>query len=109
LVGASNVVLVQGHPEYDPSSLLREYHRDARRYVQHEREEPPCLPFQCVAEGDREQLEELHRRIIGERQDPSFIESYPFDEVGARATWPWHPVAQHLYANWLGGVPKRSN
>ena len=32
-VGASKVVLVQGHPEYDPSSLLREYRRDARRYV----------------------------------------------------------------------------
>ncbi len=29
-IGVAQVVLVQGHPEYDPSSLLREYRRDAQ-------------------------------------------------------------------------------
>ena len=52
----SEVVLVQGHPEYDPSSLLREYRRDARRYVRHERDDVPCLPLHCVAPDDWEQL-----------------------------------------------------
>ena len=32
-VGRSEVVLVQAHPEYDPSSLVREYGRDVRRYA----------------------------------------------------------------------------
>ena len=48
-IGHANVVLVQGHPEYDPSSLLREYHRDARRYVHHEQDALPVLPLHCVA------------------------------------------------------------
>jgi hypothetical protein len=46
-VGTS-LVLVQGHPEYDPSSLLREYRRDAGRYVRHERDDLPFLPYHCV-------------------------------------------------------------
>jgi homoserine O-succinyltransferase len=108
-VGGAEVVLIQGHPEYEPSSLLREYHRDARRFVQHERDEEPVLPFHCVAPEDWPELEELHRAITGNRRDPAVLESYPFDAVGARATWPWHLVAERLYANWLAGVTKRSD
>jgi homoserine O-succinyltransferase/O-acetyltransferase len=108
-VGRANVVLVQGHPEYDPSSLLREYHRDARRYVLHERDELPRLPWHCVAPEDWGPLEELHRAITGDRRDPQLIESYPFDDVGARATWPWRSVATQLYANLLAGVSERND
>jgi len=106
-VGGSNVVLVQGHPEYDPSSLLREYHRDARRFVLQERDDLPILPLHCVAPQDWDQLEELHRAITGGRRDPALLQSYAFDDVGARATWPWREVAKRLYANWLAGITKR--
>jgi homoserine O-succinyltransferase len=107
--GGSSVLLVQGHPEYDPSSLLREYHRDARRYVQHERDDLPCLPLHCVAPEDWDRLEQLHFDITHDRRDPELLAEYPFDEVGARATWPWHPTAKRLYANWFAGVPERSD
>lgn len=103
-VRGSQVVLVQGHPEYDPSSLLREYHRDARRFVHHERDELPVLPVDCVAPDDRAGLQELHCAITGPEREPSRVESYPFDEVGARAGWPWRPAATRLYANWLAGA-----
>jgi homoserine O-succinyltransferase len=108
-VGRSNAVLVQGHPEYEPSSLLREYRRDARRFLLGERQELPRLPWQCVAPQDWEQLEELHRAVVGERPDPALLAAFPFDEVGDRATWPWHHLAKRLYANWLSGVTMRSD
>jgi homoserine O-succinyltransferase len=108
-IGASHVVLVQGHPEYDPSSLLREYHRDARRFTLHERDDLPCLPFHCVAAEDWDDLEELHRAITGNQRDPAVLEAYPFADVGARVPWPWHDVAKTLYANWLSGHTKRSD
>lgn len=108
-VGGAEVVLVQGHPEYDPSSLLQEYHRDVRRYVQHERDELPVLPVHCVVPQDWAELEHLHDVIIGGKRDPDLVAAYPFDEVGARATWPWHAVAQRLYANWVNGFTKRSD
>ena len=58
------LVLVQGHPEYDPSSLLREYRRDAGRYVRRERNDLPFLPFHCVAPEDWGRLEHLQHDII---------------------------------------------
>ena len=98
------VVLIQGHPEYDPSSLLREYRRDAGRYVRHERDDVPLLPFHCVSLEDRGPLEHLHNEIILGDRDPVVIDQYPFDDVGARAPWPWRSMAKRLFANWLTSV-----
>ena len=108
-VDRSRVVLVQSHPEYDPSSLLREYHRDVRRYVLNERDDVLYLPLHCVAPDDWEQLQLLHQRVVAGERDPALVEAFPFDELVARATWPWRAVAIGLYANWLTGVPMRSN
>ena len=42
--GKSLFVFLQGHPEYDPDSLLREYHRDVSRFLRREREAYPQMP-----------------------------------------------------------------
>ncbi len=107
-VGNADVVLIQGHPEYDATSLLREYRRDARRYVEHERDDLPCLPLDCVAPQDWPALVELHQRITGPSRDRALVQAFPFDDVGARATRSWEDVAVRLYANWLTGVTVRS-
>jgi homoserine O-succinyltransferase/O-acetyltransferase len=107
-VGQSGVMLVQAHPEYDPSSLLREYLRDLRRYVGRERDDLPCLPRGCVAGPDWDRLRRLHERVVSGERDPDLVTAFPFDEVGARAPWPWRGAALRLYANLLGTIPKRS-
>ena len=107
-VGRCEVVLVQGHPEYDPSSLVREYHRDVRRYAGHERDELPCLPRDCVAGPDWDVLRRLHERVVGGERDPALVAAFPFDKVGARAPWPWRGVALRLYTNLFSTIPKRS-
>jgi homoserine O-succinyltransferase len=107
-VGRSNVVLVQSHPEYDPSSLVREYARDVRRYVNRERDELPCLPKDCAIGRDWDRLRLLHVRVMGGERDPALVAAFPFDELGARAPWPWQSAAQRLYANLLATIPKRS-
>jgi homoserine O-succinyltransferase/O-acetyltransferase len=107
-VGQSDVVLVQAHPEYDPASLVREYARDVRRYADHDRHELPCLPRDCVTGPDWDELRRLHDRIVDGERDPALVAAFPFDEVSTRAPWPWRGVAQRLYANLLGTIPKRS-
>ena len=107
-VGQAEVVLVQAHPEYDPSSLVREYARDVRRYAGHEHDQLPCLPLDCVTGADWTRLHRLHARIVGGERDPALVAAFPFDEVCTRAPWPWRGVAQRLYANLLGNIPKRS-
>lgn len=101
--GQGTFVLVQGHPEYDPSSLLREYQRDVGRYVRHERDELPCLPYECVGQSDWTTLQALHEQVVNGHRDPALVEAYPFGEVGARAPWPWRDVAVRFYTNWLDG------
>jgi homoserine O-succinyltransferase/O-acetyltransferase len=103
-VGATQLVLVQGHPEYDPSSLIREYRRDVGRYVDGTRLEPPCLPVNCVAAADRPALDHLHREVLAGRAGPGEVAAFPFDQMAERADWPWRPLATKLYANWLEGV-----
>jgi homoserine O-succinyltransferase len=103
------LVLVQAHPEYGPTSLLREYHRDARRYVAGTQDDAPALPRDCTGPEDRRQLAELHRRITGGERDPALVAGFPFDAVGARAPRPWAAPATLLYANWLAGVPARAS
>jgi len=107
-VGQSEVVLVQAHPEYDPSSLVREYARDVRRYAGREQDELPRLPLDCVTGPDWDGLRRLHERIVAGERDPALVAAFPFDEVSTRAPWPWRGVAQRLYANLLGTIPKRS-
>lgn len=98
--GDATMLLVQGHPEYDPSSLLREYHRDARRFVLRERDDEPRLPWHCVSRADWDDLVTLHHAVL-EQRDPALLDAYPFDEVGDRAPWPWRAMAERFYANWL--------
>ncbi len=101
------IVLVQGHPEYDPSSLLREYRRDAGRYVHRERDDLPYLPYHCVSTDDWPHLEQIHREIVDGARDPLLIDQYPFEDVGARAPWPWRSMATRFYTNWLSSVGPR--
>ncbi|BBX46978.1 homoserine O-succinyltransferase [Mycobacterium cookii] len=106
-VGQSDVVLVQAHPEYDPTSLVREYLRDARRYVSHERDEPPCLPRDCLVGADWHRLRLLHKKVVGDR-NPDLLDAFPFDQVAAHAPWQWRGTALRLYANLLATIPMRS-
>jgi homoserine O-succinyltransferase len=102
------MVLVQAHPEYGPTSLLREYHRDARRYVIGERDQLPVLPHRCAARRDQARLEELQERITSGERDPALVGAFPFRAVEERAPWPWRAAATKLYANWLAGLPARA-
>jgi homoserine O-succinyltransferase len=107
-VGQSEVVLVQAHPEYDASSLVREYARDVRRYAGHEQDQLPCLPLDCVTGPDWDRLRRLHDRIVGGERDPALVAAFPFDELYTRAPWPWRDAAQRLYANLFDTISKRS-
>ncbi len=99
-----DVVLMQAHPEYGPTSLLREYRRDVRRFVRHERDGIPVLPQNCSAPEDADRLKSLQRRIAGGERNPVLFESFPFDELEARAPWPWRTAAAQIYTNWLADV-----
>jgi homoserine O-succinyltransferase len=59
--GASRWLLFQGHPEYDPETLWREYQRDVRRYIEREQDRYPALPV-GIGTADEIATLERHRR-----------------------------------------------
>jgi homoserine O-succinyltransferase len=100
----TDLVLVQGHPEYGPTSLLREYHRDVRRYLLGEQDGLPCLPVGCVHPDDAADVEALQAALVAGDRDPALLESFPFDEAADRVSWPWRDAAVRLYRNWVRGA-----
>lgn len=104
-----HVVLVQGHPEYDPSSLLREYRRDAGRYVRGERNEIPFLPVHCVSPEDWDALEQFHTEIVLRQRDSASFEAFDFETLAARAPWPWRTLASQFFSNLVTSVEQEKD
>lgn len=104
--GRSLLVLLQGHPEYDAQSLLREYLRDVMRFLRREQADWPDLPRNYLDDASAAAFAEL-RAMAGAGGS---IERRA-GEVAAAAERmlanTWRPGAIRLYANWLDLVARR--
>jgi homoserine O-succinyltransferase len=98
--GRSLFVLLQGHPEYDPTTLLREYRRDIGRYLRRESEGYPALPRYYLDAASERGLEAFRRRALAAR-NPELLEGFPAASVVERFANSWHASALRLYRNWL--------
>jgi len=90
----------QGHPEYDGNSLLREYLRDIRRYMRHERATYPTLPQQYFDEADERQLRAFQKYALA-HQDNFAMERFPADLQERMTRAAWKASAAPVVANWL--------
>jgi homoserine O-succinyltransferase len=90
----------QGHPEYEPATLLREYRRDIGRFLRGERDSYPDAPqdyFDTVAVAWAEAFRE---RAIAERHG-ELIKNFPMRALEAGLAGGWHSAAGAIYANWF--------
>jgi hypothetical protein len=73
------VVYLQGHPEYDTNSLLKEYKRDVTRFVRAERDDYPPFPESYLGARSRALLDEHADRARAARargaEPPEFPEA----------------------------------
>jgi homoserine O-succinyltransferase len=99
-VGGSLFLFLQGHPEYAPDSLFREYRRDVRRYLTGESATYPELPENYFDRKTARDLTKLRARAERSRSPRLLAAIYA---VFAAATIPaCETPATQLYANWLG-------
>jgi homoserine O-succinyltransferase len=93
----SRFIFFQGHPEYDASSLQREYMRDLARFLSRERDSYPNIPVGYFDERTVEQLESFKQRARTNR-DPVLAAELPGltlrSDLGAGANI--------IFRNWLG-------
>jgi homoserine O-succinyltransferase/O-acetyltransferase len=97
-------VLNQGHPEYAPTSLLKEYRRDVRRFLDGIAAGPPDIPEGYFTGSALEQMR-AHRAALIDAATPE--PRFPYNEGAAGVVASWRPVAERLFANWLGEVERR--
>jgi homoserine O-succinyltransferase/O-acetyltransferase len=93
-------LFLQGHPEYEASTLLREYRRDIGRYLRDERDTYPPLPenyFDGEAVATAAAFRE--RALVDRRQH--LIASFPFGALELGLETPWRPCAVGIYEKWL--------
>src|SRR5204862_6684095 len=94
------MLFFQGHPEYEDTTLLKEYRRDVGRYLNGQQSLYPTLPQGYLSAEGRELLEAFEARALGERS-PALLEDFPFAAAAATLRNTWRPAAVTLYRNWL--------
>jgi len=92
-------IFFQGHPEYDASSLQREYMRDLARFLSRERDGYPNIPAGYFDAATVAQLERFERRARANR-DPVLAAELP--GLTLRPDIAAGTAANTIFRNWLG-------
>jgi homoserine O-succinyltransferase len=101
--GRSLMLFFQGHPEYEDTTLLKEYRRDAGRFLSGQQPHYPTLPHGYLSGEAVGLLEQFRERALSDRS-PSLLEQFPFAAVAAALRNTWRPSAVALYRNWLDSI-----
>jgi homoserine O-succinyltransferase/O-acetyltransferase len=99
----SMFVFFQGHPEYDPASLWREYRRDIARFLAGERNDYPKPPHNYLTADDMRECQLFEAQATAFRH-PDLIPAIPEKAEAARQSSSWRPSAVLIYRNWLKQV-----
>jgi homoserine O-succinyltransferase len=103
------IVFFQGHPEYDTVSLLKEYKREAARFVAGERDDYPPFPENYFSEKTEAILEEHRERVLAARAQRAPVPELPESIVAASLDNTWHDTAEAVIDNWVGKVYQITN
>jgi homoserine O-succinyltransferase len=92
-------LFLQGHPEYEAATLLREYRRDVGRYLRRGRQDYPALP-EAYFNADAAAIALAFRqRALADRRE-HLIASFPTQALQAGLDSPWRPCAVGIYGKW---------
>ena len=108
--GKSLFIFFQGHPEYDPGALLREYRRDSRRFLTGERTNYPEMPCNYFDQETETALAEFRERAL---RNPGIagidlLSSFP-DLAEEKLVHAWRETATSIYTNWLSYIVEQRN
>lgn len=95
-------VFFQGHPEYDAITLLKEYKREVRAWVEGAREHLPPFPERYFPPRSQAILTEYTQRL--RRGDIGLLDRFPSHLVTDTLHNTWHDTAEAIMNNWIGLV-----
>lgn len=106
--GKSLFLFLQGHPEYDPGALLREYQRDVSRFFAGTRDKYPAMPRGYFDAAMAAKLAVFQERALQTR-DPVLLSSFPATAAALKPVHAWHEAAVRLYSRWLSHLAEQSS
>jgi homoserine O-succinyltransferase len=106
--GLCQFVLLQGHPEYQPLTLLREYRRDVRNYLLGSQGSYPHMPTGYLSAEGMDALSRFQAEVSGRPRDPARMAHFPFDLAAQHVRVDWDQPARALMGNWLRSVRQRA-
>jgi homoserine O-succinyltransferase len=98
-------VFFQGHPEYARDSLLREYRRDAGRFLAGERNDFPEIPSGYFDLDAIASLTEFREHALSNR-NADLIARFPTASVEAKHSYTRREQAVRIYSNWIEYLAK---
>jgi homoserine O-succinyltransferase len=96
----------QGHPEYDADTLLREYRRDAARFLGGEREHYPATPVGYFNDEAAARAAAFRARALAGRC-ADLVAEFPKRGLEAGLQSPWRPAALGIYEKWIAFLTAR--
>lgn len=94
-------IFCQGHPEYDRDSLLQEYQRDVRAYLNGARAQPPASPLGALDPEMERSFERLSQAAMAGQP----LGGAMAVDGSVEQTQPeWRPFVVGLYRNWIGAA-----
>jgi len=104
--GECLVVMLQGHPEYAPTTLLREYRRDVRRYLTGRVRDYPRIPGGYLDAGGVRLLKDFEDHALAGERDATVLEAFPFQACADRIDVDWQAPMERLAGNWFTEVQR---
>lgn len=96
-------LFLQGHPEYETDSLLREYRRDVGRYLNGASASYPDMPRNYFDDATVAALKAF-RELAEVRRDPSLIEQLPGMIMRANLGERMARSAAAVFSGWLSSI-----
>jgi homoserine O-succinyltransferase len=96
----STWLFFQGHPEYDPGALGREYRRDVRRFLALERDTYPALPANYFGKAESAVLSQF--QAYAERnRSPATLHHFPMIRMVEFLPSRWRSPSIDVFAAWM--------
>jgi homoserine O-succinyltransferase len=102
------LLFFQGHPEYEHTTLLKEYRRDVGRYLSGQHGNYPTLPHGYLCAESISVLEQFRQQALAGRS-AALLDSFPFSSVAATLRNTWRASAVAMYRNWLAVIVANRN
>ncbi len=98
------IVFLQGHPEYDYNSLLKEYKREAQRYLNGDREDRPPYPDNFFPPRAAALADNFLDAALTARQKNQPTPEFPEKLIQPYLDNTWGDTGKTIFNNWLGLV-----